>query len=52
MHLGFLTSAIAPDAVARAVAFAIKQPPDVDVNEIVIRPTAQALNTTGLVMRC
>jgi len=52
MHLGFLTSAIAQDAVARAVAFAIKQPPDVDVNEIVIRPTAQALNTTGLVMRC
>ncbi len=34
--------AIAPDAIARAVAFAIEQPPDVDVNEIVIRPTAQA----------
>jgi NADP-dependent 3-hydroxy acid dehydrogenase YdfG len=42
MHLGFLTSAIAPDAVAAPVAFAIEQPPDVDVNEIVIRPTAQA----------
>jgi NADP-dependent 3-hydroxy acid dehydrogenase YdfG len=28
--------------VARAIAFAITQPPDVDVNEIVVRPTAQA----------
>jgi NADP-dependent 3-hydroxy acid dehydrogenase YdfG len=34
--------AIAPEAVARAMAFAIEQPADVDVNEIVIRPTAQA----------
>jgi NADP-dependent 3-hydroxy acid dehydrogenase YdfG len=33
--------AIPPDAIARAIAFAIEQPPDVDVNEIVIRPTAQ-----------
>jgi NADP-dependent 3-hydroxy acid dehydrogenase YdfG len=33
--------AIPPDAVARAIAFAIEQPGDVDVNEIVIRPTAQ-----------
>nr|WP_218831040.1 SDR family oxidoreductase [Paenibacillus sp. XY044] len=30
-----------PDAVARAIAFAIEQPADVDINEIVIRPTAQ-----------
>ncbi|MEJ5053374.1 SDR family oxidoreductase [Sphingobacterium sp. MYb382] len=28
-------------AIARAVAFAINQPADVDVNEIVVRPTAQ-----------
>jgi NADP-dependent 3-hydroxy acid dehydrogenase YdfG len=34
--------AIAPEAVARAIAFAISQPADVDVNEIVIRPTAQS----------
>jgi len=33
--------AMPPDAVARAIAFAIEQPPDVDVNEIVLRPTAQ-----------
>ena len=33
--------AISPDAIARAVAFAIEQPADVDVNEIVVRPTAQ-----------
>lgn len=34
--------AIAPVAVARAIAYAIGQPADVDVNEIVIRPTAQS----------
>ena len=33
--------AMPPDAIARAIAFAIEQPADVDVNEIVIRPTAQ-----------
>ena len=33
--------AISPDAIARAIAFAIEQPADVDVGEIVIRPTAQ-----------
>lgn len=32
--------ALRPDAIARAVRFAIEQPDDVDVNEIVIRPTA------------
>ncbi len=35
--------AIDTDAVARAIAFAIEQPKDVDINEIVLRPTAQAL---------
>ncbi|HEX6347423.1 SDR family oxidoreductase [Umezawaea sp.] len=34
--------AMPADAVARAVVFAIEQPDDVDVNEIVVRPTAQA----------
>ena len=34
--------AIAPDAIARAIAFAIEQPADVDVGEIIVRPTAQA----------
>ncbi|MFJ5024158.1 SDR family oxidoreductase [Streptomyces goshikiensis] len=33
--------AIPPEAIARAVAFAIEQPAEVDVNEIVVRPTAQ-----------
>ncbi|MYT21516.1 SDR family NAD(P)-dependent oxidoreductase [Streptomyces sp. SID7760] len=32
---------IEPAAVARAVAYAVEQPADVDVNEIVVRPTAQ-----------
>jgi NADP-dependent 3-hydroxy acid dehydrogenase YdfG len=34
--------AIAPEAIARAIAFAIEQPHEVDVSEIVVRPTAQA----------
>jgi NADP-dependent 3-hydroxy acid dehydrogenase YdfG len=29
------------DAIARAIAYAIEQPIDVDVNEIIIRPTHQ-----------
>ena len=33
--------AISPDAIARAVVFAIEQPSDVDVGEIIVRPTAQ-----------
>jgi NADP-dependent 3-hydroxy acid dehydrogenase YdfG len=33
--------AMPPRAVASAIAFAIEQPPDVDVGEIVIRCTAQ-----------
>jgi NADP-dependent 3-hydroxy acid dehydrogenase YdfG len=34
--------AMPPDAVARTIAFAIEQPADVDVGEIVVRPTAQS----------
>ena len=33
--------AIPPAAIARAIAFAIEQPANVDVNEIIVRPTAQ-----------
>lgn len=35
--------AIGADSVARAVAYAIEQPSDVDINEVTLRPTAQAL---------
>ncbi|MCA9258374.1 MAG: SDR family oxidoreductase [Planctomycetales bacterium] len=35
--------AISPESFARAVAFAIDQPDDVDINEILFRPTAQEL---------
>jgi NADP-dependent 3-hydroxy acid dehydrogenase YdfG len=35
--------AIGADAVARAIAFAVEQPEDVDINEIAVRSTAQAL---------
>jgi NADP-dependent 3-hydroxy acid dehydrogenase YdfG len=34
--------AIGPDAIARAIAFAVEQRADVDVGDIVVRPTAQA----------
>ncbi len=37
----FYKIAIPADSVARAVAYAIEQPATVDINEIVIRPTAQ-----------
>ncbi len=37
----FYKIAISSDAVARAIAYAIEQPADVDVNEIVLRPTVQ-----------
>ena len=33
---------LTPDAIARAMAYAIEQPADVDVNEIIVRPTAGA----------
>ena len=33
--------AIAPDAIARAIAFAIEQPDDVEIGSVVVRPTAQ-----------
>jgi NADP-dependent 3-hydroxy acid dehydrogenase YdfG len=35
------STALAPEDVARAVMFAVSQPPHVDVNEILVRPTAQ-----------
>ena len=34
---------ISPDSFARVVAFAISQPEDMDINEIIFRPTAQEL---------
>jgi NADP-dependent 3-hydroxy acid dehydrogenase YdfG len=32
--------AIKPEAIARAIGFAIDQPADVDVSELIVRPTA------------
>jgi NADP-dependent 3-hydroxy acid dehydrogenase YdfG len=37
----YRAASIPPAAIARAVAYAIDQPADVDVNELVIRPTRQ-----------
>jgi NADP-dependent 3-hydroxy acid dehydrogenase YdfG len=34
--------AMPPDAIARAIVFAIEQPADIDVGEVIVRPTAQA----------
>lgn len=39
---GMAEYAMPPEAVANAIAYALGQPAEVDVNEIVIRPTAQA----------
>lgn len=36
----FRRIAITPDAIARAVAYAVEQPDDVDVSEVIVRPTA------------
>ncbi len=38
----FREIALKADAIARAFAYAIEQPADVDVNEIIVRPTAGA----------
>jgi len=35
-------TALTPDAIARAVLYAVAQPEDVDVNEIIVRPAASA----------
>ena len=43
MHDFYEKVAIPADSFARAVAYAISQPDDVDVNEIVLRPTRQML---------
>jgi len=39
----FTNIAIDADAVARAIKFAVAQPADVDINEVIIRPSKQAL---------
>ena len=41
MH-DFRKIALKPDVIGRAIAYAIEQPADVDVNEIIVRPTAGA----------
>jgi len=37
----YAKTAIPAETIARAIAYAMEQPPEVDVNEIIIRPTAQ-----------
>lgn len=39
--VAYRANAIPPSAIARAIGFAIEQPDEVDVNEIVVRPAAQ-----------
>lgn len=38
----YRTTALTADAIARAIAYAVEQPEDVDVNEIIVRPTRAA----------
>jgi NADP-dependent 3-hydroxy acid dehydrogenase YdfG len=33
--------ALEPDDIARAILYAVTQPPHVDVNELLVRPTSQ-----------
>ncbi len=35
-------TSLTPDAIARAIAYAVEQPDDVDINEVIVRPTASA----------
>ena len=37
---GWRKKALTPDAIARAVRYALEQPDGVDVNEVIVRPTA------------
>jgi NADP-dependent 3-hydroxy acid dehydrogenase YdfG len=34
--------ALTPDAITRAIAYAVEQPDEVDVNEVIVRPTVSA----------
>jgi NADP-dependent 3-hydroxy acid dehydrogenase YdfG len=36
------TGALEADDIARIVMFAVEQPPHVDVNEVLVRPTSQS----------
>ena len=36
----FRRSALPADSIARAISYALEQPPEVDVSEIIVRPTA------------
>ncbi|MEM8808750.1 MAG: oxidoreductase, partial [Cyanobacteria bacterium P01_G01_bin.38] len=38
----FRKISLTSDAIAKAVLYAVSQPDDVDVNEIIVRPTASA----------
>jgi NADP-dependent 3-hydroxy acid dehydrogenase YdfG len=35
----FRAIALTPDAIARAIAYAVEQPADVDVGTLIVRPT-------------
>jgi NADP-dependent 3-hydroxy acid dehydrogenase YdfG len=37
---GWRKKSLTPDAVARAVRYALEQPEGVDINEIIVRPSA------------
>ncbi|UXA18341.1 SDR family oxidoreductase [Mycobacterium sp. SMC-4] len=37
----YRAAAISPDAIARAIAYALGEPDDVDVNEVIVRPARQ-----------
>lgn len=40
---GWRQKSLTPDAIARAIRYAIEQPEGVDINEVIVRPTAADL---------
>ena len=37
---GWRQQSLTPDAIARAIRYAVEQPDGVDINEVIVRPTA------------
>jgi len=44
---GWRKKSLTPDAIARAVRYAIEQPEGVDINEVIVRPTAADMYVLG-----
>ena len=43
LHAWMTLKSLTPDAIARAIRYALEQPYGVDVNEVIVRPTAAGM---------